>query len=141
MHVPVSFMQGNDWILWVGIRATSCEPTHYAWRSEKEGNVQVTGASAAITWTAGLVWSQCILAKGCKDNVSIKQTFPARPACVCARHPCVLVTCTVYGRSVTDTACCPYYYHPRLLNPGHTAACASTRRSPMTPNKANSLMC
>ena len=30
------------------------------------------------------------LREGCKDNVSIKQTFSARPA----RHPCGLVPCT-----------------------------------------------
>jgi hypothetical protein len=53
--IPSSSMQGSDWIFsgWSSChmlrRANGANYGHFTWRSGKEGDLRVTGASAMVT--------------------------------------------------------------------------------------------
>jgi len=141
-------MQGNGHTFRVGVRVTYCVVQLLRTISTAHGVFK--RRQSPSDWRAGydhlnsrdLLWANAFSGGGVKITFQSSKHFQPGPPFVNARHPCGLVPCTAYGPPIaehlvvvaTTTQDC-------LAAARHPAAYTDARRSPVTPNEANRLMC
>ena len=139
-------MQGNGCTLWVGngvtcrvVQTPRTMGTAYG-LVERRQSASDPHVSYDHLNSRDLFWANAFYGRGCKDNVSIKQTFPVRPAFDESQAP--LLSCACNSLRPANHW---YNFLSFLLIQGCLAAtrdpqvCMSmnTRRSTVTPNEAN----
>ena len=123
-------MQGNGCTLRVGVRVTCCIlQTLRTTTSTAHGLVE--RRQSASGWRVGydhlncqdLSWANAFSGGGVKITFQSSKHFQPGPPFVSTRHPCVLVSCPVYGPPIVGTSCCRRCYHSRLFDSCPSPGC------------------